>query len=162
MHSSSVRFEHTFSFCVYIMFIFCSTHAPSVTHTWYFVWFLLRPGSPWSTWLKYSFILGVETFVQLLSSFPDSQGADRERLLESVEQILRDVVYLEPILPDGRSIVSTVNGVGWWRVWEKSVKLCAVYKNFNPSKVRGKATMRSVEGAIGFSPWTRLYTNGNG
>ena len=58
-----------------------------------------------------SFLFGVETFLQLVSSFCDSQGADRERLLESGEQILRDVVYVESILPDGRSIVSAVNGV---------------------------------------------------
>lgn len=59
----------------------------------------------------FQFLLGVDAFLQLSASFPDCRGADKERLLENAEQILRDIVYLEPILPDGESIVRTVNEV---------------------------------------------------
>ena len=57
------------------------------------------------------FLLGLETFLELSTSFSNCQGADKERLLESAEQTLRDVVYLEPILPDSDSLLRAVNEV---------------------------------------------------
>ena len=57
------------------------------------------------------FFLSIDEFLRLSASFPDCRGADRERLLENAEQILRDVVYLEPILPDGESVLRAVNEV---------------------------------------------------
>lgn len=57
------------------------------------------------------FLQGLDSFLQVVESFPVCQEPDKQRLLESAEQTLRDVVYLEPILPDGESIVSAVNAV---------------------------------------------------
>lgn len=57
------------------------------------------------------FMIGLDTFFQLSSSFCDLQGAERERILESAEQNLQDVVFLEPVLPDGGSIVRAINDV---------------------------------------------------
>ena len=59
----------------------------------------------------FQFFVGVDAILQLSASFPDCRGADRERLLENAEQILGDVVYLEPILPDGEGLVRAVNEV---------------------------------------------------
>ena len=57
------------------------------------------------------FLASLDSFLELSASFPECQAADKQRLLEKAEQTLRDVVYLEPILPEGPSIVSTVNEV---------------------------------------------------
>ena len=56
----------------------------------------------------YQFLVGVDTFLPLSESFPDCQQPDKERMLESAEQTLRDVVYLQP---EGESVVRAVNVV---------------------------------------------------
>ena len=56
-------------------------------------------------------ISDVFQFDAFSETFPECQGVDREHLLESAEQTLQDVVYLEPILPDGESVVRAVNKV---------------------------------------------------
>lgn len=57
------------------------------------------------------FLASLDSFLELSASFPECQAVDKQHLLEKAEQTLRDVVYLEPILPEGPSIVSTVNEV---------------------------------------------------
>ena len=56
----------------------------------------------------FQFLLSVEDFLHFSGSFRDCRGAEKDRLLDNAEQALRDIVYLEPLLPDGKSVVRTV------------------------------------------------------
>ena len=57
------------------------------------------------------FLLCLDSFLQLAGTIFQCPDIEKERLLENAEQTLRDVVYLEPILPEGTSIVRTVSEV---------------------------------------------------
>ena len=56
----------------------------------------------------FQFLLSVEDFLHFSGSFRDCRGAEKDRLLDNAEQALRDIVYLEPLLLDGKSVVRTV------------------------------------------------------
>ena len=51
----------------------------------------------------------IEGVLQLFGVFYDCSTSGKNTLLEQAESTLRDIVYLEPILPDGESLVNTVS-----------------------------------------------------
>ena len=57
------------------------------------------------------FLVCLDSFLQLAGSFAQCPDTDKELLLEKAEHTLRDVVYLEPILPDSARIVRTLSEV---------------------------------------------------
>ena len=54
------------------------------------------------------FFEGIEAFLQIAASFYEYDQRQRELLLDRSEQALRDVVYLEPVLPHGESVVQVL------------------------------------------------------
>lgn len=57
------------------------------------------------------FFESLEELLQLFESFRDCDSSGKDTLLEKAEHTLRDVVYLEPILPEGESIMKMLSDV---------------------------------------------------
>ena len=55
------------------------------------------------------FLTSLDAFFQIAALFNECDQSEKEQLLEKAEQTLRDVIYLEPILPQSASIVSVVS-----------------------------------------------------
>lgn len=53
----------------------------------------------------------LEELLQLFNLFHDCDSSGKGTILEKAEHPLRDVVYLEPILPEGESIMKTLSDV---------------------------------------------------